>query len=145
MFAIAGLLFLTLLELNKNTLHAWAVAMILLALYAFVHQKYLRGKRFWQRLLSTMILLVLLISVLLWVGTPTRLRPATEQSSGLTGVVSLRDGDIQGLRTADGAVEVYTGIPYAKPRVAIRRLPPLFGGRNSMGLFAVKRNHLQGC
>lgn len=117
LFALAGLIFLALLELNKNTLLAWAVAIVLLALYSFVHQKYLRGKRFLLRMLSTLALLVLLIPVLLWVGTPTKLRPGVEKSGGLTGVVSLRDGDIQGLLTADGAVEVYTGIPYAKPPV----------------------------
>ena len=91
LFALAGLLFLALLELNKNTMLAWGIALVLLALYAFVHQKYLRGKRFWLRMLSTLVLLALLLPVLLWVGTPTRLRPATEQSGGLTGVVSLRD------------------------------------------------------
>lgn len=117
LFALAGLLFLALLELNKNTMLAWGIALVLLALYAFVHQKYLRGKRFWLRMLSTLALLVLFIPVLLWVGTPTKLRPATEQSGGLTGIVSLRDGDVQGLCTADGAVEVYSGIPYAKPPV----------------------------
>ena len=117
LFALAGLLFLALLELNKNTLLAWGLALVLLALYAFVRRKYLRGKQFWLRALSTLVLLALLIPVLLWVGTPTRLRPATERSGGLTGVVSLRDGDVQGLLTADGAVEVYAGIPYAKPPV----------------------------
>ena len=117
LFALAGLLFLALLELNKNTMLAWGIALVLLTLYAFVHQKYLRGKRFWLRMLSTLALLVLLLPVLLWVGTPTKLRPATEQNGGLTGVVSLRDGDVQGLLTADGAVEVYAGIPYAKPPV----------------------------
>lgn len=115
LFGLISLFFLALLELNKNTLVAWAAALALMVLYAVLRQKVLRKKRLPIRLFALLGLIALLTGVLLYVGRPVKLRPAVEKSGGETGVVSLHDGKVQGLLTSDGLVEVYTGIPYAKP------------------------------
>ena len=108
---------LTLLELNKNSLAAWIGTLVLLALYAVLRLKKLKGKHFYLRFAAFLAIAALLMSILLHVGRPYRFRPAVEKSGGMTGVVELRDGKVQGVLTADKAVEVYTGIPYAKPPV----------------------------
>ena len=108
---------LTLLELNKNSLAAWIGTLVLLAGYAFLRLKKLRGKHFYLRAAAFLAIAALLLSILLHVGRPYRFRPAVEKSGGMTGVIELRDGKVQGVLTADKAVEVYTGIPYAKPPV----------------------------
>ena len=108
---------LTLLELNKNSLAAWIGTLALLAGYAVLRLKKLRGKHFYLRAAAFLAISALLLSILLHVGRPYRFRPAVEKSGGMTGVIELRDGKVQGVLTADKAVEVYTGIPYAKPPV----------------------------
>ena len=108
---------LTLLELNKNSLAAWIGTLALLAGYAVLRLKKLKGKHFYLRAAAFLAISALLLSILLHVGRPYRFRPAVEKSGGMTGVIDLRDGKVQGVLTADKAVEVYTGIPYAKPPV----------------------------
>lgn len=108
---------LTLLELNKNSLAAWIGTLALLAGYAVLRLKKLKDKHFYLRAAAFLAISALLLSILLHVGRPYRFRPAVEKSGGMTGVIELRDGKVQGVLTADKAVEVYTGIPYAKPPV----------------------------
>ena len=115
-FALLCAVSLALLELNKNSLAAWGVTIALLIGYAFLRKK-LRGKHFYLRLIAFLALAALLLSILLHVGRPYRFRPAVEKSGGMTNVVELHDGKVQGVYTADKAVEVFTGIPYAKPPV----------------------------
>ena len=117
LFILTALVFAVLLELNKNTPAAWLVCFGLLILYALLRQKKLQGKHFYLRLIAYLALIAVLLPVLLGVGRPYKCRPAVEKSGGMTEVVTLRDGKVQGLLTADGAVEVFTGIPYAKPPV----------------------------
>ena len=113
-FALLCAVSLALLELNKNSLAAWGATIALLIGYAFLRKK-LRGKHFYLRLIAFLALAALLLSILLHVGRPYRFRPAVEKSGGMTNVVELHDGKVQGV--ADKAVEVFTGIPYAKPPV----------------------------
>ena len=115
-FALLCAVSLALLELNKNSLAAWGATIALLIGYAFLRKK-LRGKHFYLRLIAFLALAALLLSILLHVGRPYRFRPAVEKSGGMTNVVELHDGKVQGVYTADKAVEVFTGIPYAKPPV----------------------------
>ena len=116
-FVLLTLVLTALLELNKNALYAWVIVYALLIAYAVIRQKYLRGSHFYLRLISLLAVLALISQTLWGVGRPTRLRPAVEKSGGMTEVITLRDGKVQGVKTADGAVEVFTGIPYAKPPV----------------------------
>ena len=115
-FALLCAVSLALLELNKNSLAAWGATIALLIGYAFLRKK-LSGKHFYLRLIAFLALAALLLSILLHVGRLYRFRPAVEKSGGMTNVVELHDGKVQGIYTEDKAVEVFTGIPYAKPPV----------------------------
>lgn len=116
-FALLTIVLTALLELNKNALYAWAIVYALLIAYAVIRQKYLHGSHFYLRLIALLAVLALISQTLWGVGRPTKLRPAVEKSGGMTEVVTLRDGKVQGVKTADGAAEVFAGIPYAKPPV----------------------------
>ena len=116
-FALLAVVLTALLELNKNALYAWAIVYALLIAYAVIRQKYLRGSHVYLRIVAFLAVMALICQTLWGVGKPTKLRPAVEKSGGMTEVVTLRDGKVQGVKTADGAVEVFTGIPYAKPPV----------------------------
>ena len=116
-FALLTLTSLTLLELNKNGLAAWGVTLALLVGYAVLRQKLLRGGHFYLRLIALIALIALLGQILLGVGRPYKRRPAVTVSGGMSEVLTLSDGKVQGVKTRDGAVEVFTGIPYAKPPV----------------------------
>lgn len=116
LLGFTALVFAVLLELNKNSLAAWAVTFGLLAGYAALHTR-LRDEHIFLRMVAYLALLALLLPVLLGIGRPFRRRPALERSGGMTAVRSIHSGRVQGLLTEDGAVEVYAGIPYAKPPV----------------------------
>ena len=114
-YALLALVSLTLLELNKNSVAAWGVTLALLIGYVILRQELLRGGHFYLRLIALIALIALLGQILLGFGRPYKRRPAVTVSGGMTEVLDLRDGKVQGVKTRDGAVEVFTGIPYAKP------------------------------
>ena len=115
LFCFFALIFLTLLELNKNRVIGWVLAIVLLAAYAFLRP---RLSKWTLRLLCFALLVCLLTGVLFLTVGPVKLHPAVEgKNGGVTEVVSIADGMLTGVYTADCAVEVYAGIPYAAPPV----------------------------
>ena len=118
-FAIgAGVLFLLMLavlELNKNTILGFALAIAAAALFVFVHGQAANGG---LRFLCWIGWIALFALILFATWPPVRAIPAVEgESAGATEIVTLKNGQVQGVLTADGAVEVFTGIPYAAPPV----------------------------
>ena len=117
-FAILTALFAAVLELNKNMLLGWILAIAVLVGFFFL-RKYVLADRAW--LLRTggwVALVAVLAAVLVLTPGPYKLRPAVEgKVGGVTPVYTVAQGDLTGVYTADGAVEVFAGIPYAKPPV----------------------------
>ncbi len=112
------MIYLALLELNKNPLSVWAAALIILAFYAFLRNRALSGKKLPVRLLAFLCLCAALTCLLLFAVGPVRLHPAVEgKTGGTTDIVTVESGQLTGVYTADRAVEVYAGIPYAAPPV----------------------------
>ena len=115
LLVLIGLVMFALLELGRYSLAGWALTALLLvgfaALYPHIGPK---GLRF-----LAWIGLILLFLPVLKLSEPTfRAIPATEgKDPAATGVVKVAQGELTGLVSADGAVEVYAGIPYAKPPV----------------------------
>ena len=112
---LAALVMLLLLELGKNALWGWALTAALfvgfLLLYPRIGPKGLR-------LLAWLGLIALFALVMKLSVPPYRAIPATEgRNPAVTGVVTVAQGDLTGVTNADGSVEVYAGIPYAKPPV----------------------------
>ena len=115
LYGIFSLLVLILLELNKNRIIGWVIALVLLAEY-FILRRRLKGGG--PRFLVFLCLAALLAANLLITVGPVKRHPAVEgKTGGETGVITVSDGQLTGVRTADGKVEVYAGIPYAAPPV----------------------------
>ena len=115
---LAALLWFFYLEINKNTLSGWIQSLVVFLVYITLSVKLLRGKKWFVRLGAFLVLLLLLWAIGRGTLGPYKARPAIEgETGGVTGIVTVRDGQLTGVTTADGAVEVYAGIPYAKPPV----------------------------
>ncbi|MCR5664461.1 MAG: carboxylesterase family protein [Oscillospiraceae bacterium] len=112
---ILSLLFFAILELSKNTLWGWAATALLIAVFAvFVPRVQKRLPRF----LCFLALLLLFALVLKATEPPYRAVPAVNvKNPETTGIVAVRQGELTGVYNEDRSVEVYAGIPYAKPPV----------------------------
>ena len=113
---LVALLWFFFLEINKNSLSGWIQSLVVFLVYITCSVKLLRDKNRFLRLGAFLLLLLLLWAVGQGTQGPYRAREAVEGGNGgPTGIVRVRDGRLRGVLTKDGAVEVYTGIPYAKP------------------------------
>lgn len=112
------LLWLAVLELNKNTVWGWALALALVVFYALWYRKRLRYSGFLARVGGFVLLTALLLGTVFVSQGPVKRRPAVEgKNPAVTEVVTVKQGQLTGVLTPDGAVEVYAGIPYAAPPV----------------------------
>ena len=118
LFFLAAVIFLAVLELGKHTLLGWGLGVVLLLAFYLLRLRVMKKKGRGLRFLSWCCLLVLMAGVL-WVSwPPVRPVPAVEgKNGGKTEIVHLSQGDLTGVYTADGEVEVFAGIPYARPPV----------------------------
>ncbi len=117
-FVLAALLGLALFELGKNTLWGWALLLCLLAGWALLRLRVLPGSGFLPRF--GLFLGALALMGLLFVLSGPREKPIPAVSGGkapATEPVTVAQGQLSGVRSPDGQVEVYAGIPYAKPPV----------------------------
>lgn len=113
--ALYALLWLAALELNKNMILGWVLALLLFGAYALLRRG-IAGARWYARLGAFLALTFLLVLVLRFTEGPVKRRPAVEgKDPAVTGVVTVEQGRLTGVCTADGTVEVYAGIPYAAP------------------------------
>ena len=122
LFVFAVVLAGAALWLGRHTILGWILCALLFGGY------YLIRSRCWSKWKTGRKLLIqagMLASfaVILWVSwPPVRLIPAVKGSSaGSTDVVHVAQGDLTGVLTEDGRVEVYAGIPYAQPPVGSLR------------------------
>ena len=114
-YCLFALIVLALLEFNKNMVIGWVLTVILLAAYALLWTHI--SKRV-LRLLCFLLLVCLLTGILFLTVGPVKRHPAVEGGNGgVTDIVTVADGELTGVYTADRAVEVYAGIPYAAPPV----------------------------
>ena len=118
LLTVFALLYFAVLELGKHTLLGWGLAVPLLLLFAYLRSRFLPQKGFLIRLLAGFCFLILMVCILVVSWPPVRPVPATNARQPVkTEVLHLPAGDVRGVFTADGQVEVYAGIPYAKPPV----------------------------
>ena len=112
---ILALLFAALLVLSRSTLWGWALLAALLAAFVLLYRT-LGGA--WARFACWMGLLVLMGLTLKLAEPPFRAIPAVSgRDPAVTAPVRVAQGELTGVYTADGAVEVYAGVPYAAPPV----------------------------
>ena len=118
LLVIAAFIFFAVLDLGKHTLTGWILTAALIAAYIIFRIKVLKGKRRLIRF-GGWVCFIAAFVVILWISQPpVQAVPAVSgKSAGVTDIVHTAQGDLTGVLTEDGMVEVYAGIPYAKPPV----------------------------
>lgn len=114
---ILTILLLIVMELNKNTLLGWLLAAAAFAVYIILRKRFLperKHRKLWGRLLYTGVLAA--IFAVSW--PPVRPVPASDaRHPEVTETISVEQGELTGVKSADGSVEIFAGIPYAAPPV----------------------------
>ena len=106
------------LELGKHTLAGWLLTGVLVAVFLYLRKTKLPQAGCGIRVISWAILIALFALILRVSWPPFRAVPAVRTAEPqVTEIVHTKLGDLTGVYTEDGAVEVYAGIPYAQPPV----------------------------
>ena len=122
LLVLAAALCGALLELGLHVIWGWLLAALAFAAFAVIHSRFLRGKKRLVRFCGWVLFCGVLGVVLYASRPPVRAVPAVEgKDPEVTDVVSVAQGQLTGVFTEDGAVEVYAGIPYAAPPVGALR------------------------
>lgn len=112
------LIMLAVLELNKNTLLGFILLIAVTIGFAVLFIKVLHGGKWYWKLLGWIGWIGAFIAILFLTWPPMKRVPAYEgRTPTYTEVVSLEKGDVRGVLIDEGRVELYAGIPYAKPPV----------------------------
>ncbi|MCR5330611.1 MAG: carboxylesterase family protein [Lachnospiraceae bacterium] len=108
---IISILFFILLEFSKNTIIGWILAAAVITAFIFLRKKT-------KKVLSWAIFLCALVLIYFLTAPPAKRVPAVE-GFGVekTGVVRVAQGELTGVYNKEHTVEIYAGIPYAKPPV----------------------------
>ena len=118
LFGFVVLFAAAVLELGKHTLVGWGLAALLAAGFAVLKIRKLNAKSRGVRFLGWLGFFAVFGLILFVSWPPVAAVPALNgKSSGATGIVHVEQGDLTGVVSADGKIEAYTGIPYAKPPV----------------------------
>ena len=105
------------LELNKNTFLGWALFLITAA-GLFMVSRLIKGKGFWLHLSALAAYLGVMILIIFLSWPPIKPVKAVEgMETVYTEPVTTANGQVRGVKNRDGSVEVFAGIPYAKPPV----------------------------
>ncbi|MBQ1804710.1 MAG: carboxylesterase family protein, partial [Oscillospiraceae bacterium] len=115
---ITALVCALVLELGKHTLLGWILSAAAICIYLFVRARLGAEASRLARFGMWAALIVVLVLCARVSQPPIRSIPAVEQANPrVTPIVTVAQGDLTGVYTQDETVEVYTGIPYAKPPV----------------------------
>lgn len=114
-----------LLYLNRGAVWGWVACALLLGAAVLVAHRWAGGRAL-RGVTTWVVAATLLVSLALVSHPAPQHRPAGGPGAVPGDVVRTQDGDLSGLRTADGAVEVFAGVPYAQPPVGdLRWRPPV--------------------
>ena len=117
-FILFAVCFAVLLELGKNTLLGWFLAPALFAAFLVLHGKLLSAKKLPMRILSWVAFVLVLCATFLLSSPPEKQTPAVDvKHPAQTEIVTVKQGQVRGVKNKDESVEVFAGIPYAAPPV----------------------------
>ncbi len=116
-FVILAVAYAIVIELSKNTLWGWLAAAVLFAAFFAIRPIFIE-KKWYIRLITWPVLGLLLLINFGLTYPPYKQVPAVKvRDPEVTGVVRVTEGDLTGVYNEDKSVEVYAGIPFAKPPV----------------------------
>lgn len=112
-------LMLAVLELNKNTVWGFVLLLCVTAGFYILHHFLVRRRNKWYLKLCVWLgWITLFTGTLFLTWPPVQAVPAVSVNNPeKTEIVTLSQGGVQGVYNADKSVEVFAGIPYAKPPV----------------------------
>ena len=117
-FILFAAVFALLLELGKNTLFGWFLGAVLFAGFFLLFKKKFSQKKLPVRLLSWVAFTVILFCAFRISTPPQKQRPAVElKNPKVSDVIHVEQGDLLGVCNEDESVEIFAGVPYAKPPV----------------------------
>ncbi len=117
-FALVFILMLTVLELNKNTVVGFILLLAFSAAYFYGYVKVRWKHETAMKIVFWPSWIIVFIMIMLATWPPVKAVPAvSHKNPEKTEIVHVKNGDVQGVLTKDGVVEVYAGIPYAKAPV----------------------------
>lgn len=117
-YVLGGILVFGYLEVCKNQLWGWLVAVTLCVIYAIIQKKVLKEKAWYFRAINLCALVLLLILVAkLSSPMPRQIKAVEDKNPELTEEVRVNEGLLVGVKDANKGVEVFTGIPYAQAPV----------------------------
>ncbi len=118
LFVIVAALYALILELSKNTVWGWGIFAAVMVVFLILYIIKLGEKKPAVRFLSWIGLFAALFIVYKVSYPPYARVPAVGvRNPEQTDVVTVAQGDLTGVFNEDKTVEVYAGIPYAKPPV----------------------------
>ena len=114
------LLYIVILELSKNVLAGWAIAVIAAVLMLALKNTIM--KSITHKSLSTCLMWLVFIAILVLnyklTAPPFKRVPAVDNKNPeVTEEITIDQGVLTGVYNADRSVKVYAGIPYAAPPV----------------------------
>ncbi len=116
--ALLSVVYFGVLELSKNTVLGWIAAAVLIAAFIVLRFTKLSEVKTGVKLLSWVVLIAGTVAIYIVTAPPYKTLPAVDvKNPEATDVVTVEQGELTGVFNEDKSVEVYTGIPFAKPPV----------------------------
>ena len=116
--ALTAALYFVMLELSRNTLLGWGIALALFIGFLLLHGLLLYDKSAPLRVFAWAVFIVALVAVMKFTAPPERtVRAYDTAEPAVTPIRTVEEGDLTGVFNADRTVEIYAGVPFAKPPV----------------------------
>ena len=117
-FILTLFVMVAVLELNKNRIIGFAITLLVSGFYVYAFITRLKQKKMLHRFFLYLLWIASFGAAFAISYPKVKPVPAVDYKNPVkTGIVQTQNGAVQGVVTEDGAVEIYAGIPYAKPPV----------------------------
>ncbi|MCR5546041.1 MAG: carboxylesterase family protein [Lachnospiraceae bacterium] len=115
---IFGLLYFCYLEVFKNQIFGWVIAILLFAGFIFLRKKYFGDWKFGKRCIALVCLVALLVCNG-YISAPKeeQVKAYSWKNVSYTDEVQVNEGTLQGIYSEDSEAKIFAGIPYAKAPV----------------------------